>query len=116
MKKITTARLWNAKDDTFRDVPIDGQFNGGQALGFYLGKRDDASGKPIFYTEAHRRGMSDEAVQIARDFKPLPTEAAPAGGLVQQALRASPEEIEALRKILNPTQAPVVAGDAKRVR
>lgn len=118
-RKINLAKVWCAKDDTFRTVAIDPQFNSGKGIGAYLEKRDEISGKPLFYTEAQRLSMTDNEVKIARDFSEPPKGVAKrADDIIGQLLTADPATLRKAREILlgggdEPKPAPVAAPVAK---
>lgn len=100
-RKPKTQKLWCAKDNTYREVPVDSQFNGGQGIGAYLQKRDDESGKPVFYTESQRLSMDAASVSSAMDFSAAPMVVARrADDLIGGLLTADPATLKKAREIL----------------
>ena len=82
----------------FVRVPVGEALNGGEGVHYYLRKRDEASGKPIFYSPEVWSSMNDLQRAEARDFKPVENEShkATAANLLNAFVAADPLAKKAL--------------------
>lgn len=85
-------------------MPVADNVNGGAGVHFYLSKRDEGSGKPIFYQPEVWASMNEVQRADALDFKPIADEShkAVASNLINAFMDADPLAKKALIDSLAP--------------